>query len=188
MTAPETEPARSADAPAAASADADGRTVEVVVEIPQGSRNKYEIDHDTHEVWLDRHLFTATRYPADYGFVPDTLAEDGDPLDALVLLEEPTFPGVHIRARPIGVFWMRDEAGPDAKLLCVPAGDERYAHLRDLGDIRGHLVDEIGHFFEVYKALEPHKHTLVRDWEGAEAAWHEVRTSRERYREHHGGG
>jgi len=161
------------------------RYIEVIIEIPQGSRNKYEIDHDTGAVWLDRHLFTATRYPADYGFVPDTLAEDDDPLDALVLLDEPTFPGVHLRARPIGVFWMRDEAGPDAKILCVPAADQRYAHMHDLPDIPAHLVSEIGHFFEVYKALEPHKHTFVRDWEGVDAAWREIRDSRARFAEHH---
>ena len=93
--------------------------LEVVIEIPKGSRNKYEIDHETGATWLDRHLFTATAYPADYGFVPDTLAEDGDPLDVLLLLDEPTFPGCHVRARAIGVFWMTDDAGPDAKLLAV---------------------------------------------------------------------
>ncbi len=95
--------------------------IEVVVEIPKGSRNKYEMDHETGALWLDRHLFTATSYPADYGFIPGTLSEDGDPLDALVLLDEPTVPGCHILARAIGVFWMRDEAGPDAKILSVPA-------------------------------------------------------------------
>ena len=104
--------------------------IEVVVEIPKGSRNKYEIDHDSGQVWLDRNLFTATQYPADYGFIPDTLAGDGDPLDVLVLLDESTFPGCHIRARPIGVFWMKDEAGPDAKVLCVPAGDPRWEYLQ----------------------------------------------------------
>ncbi len=157
--------------------------IEVVVEIPKGSRNKYEIDHETGAVWLDRHLFTAMAYPADYGFVPDTLAEDGDPLDALVLLSEPTFPGVHVRARPVGVFWMRDEAGPDAKILCVPSGDERYVQICDLGDIGEHVLAEIGHFFEVYKALEPHKHTSVRDWEGVDAAEREIAESRKRFQE-----
>lgn len=138
--------------------------ISVVVEIPKGSRNKYEIDHDTGEVWLDRNLFTATQYPADYGFIPDSLAGDGDPLDVLVLLDEPTFPGCHIHARPIGVFWMRDEAGPDAKVLCVPAGDPRWEHLQDLADVPEHLLAEIHHFFEVYKALEPHKDADVRGW------------------------
>ncbi len=144
--------------------------IEVVVEIPKGSRNKYEMDHETGELWLDRHLFTATSYPADYGFIPDTLAGDGDPLDALVLLDEPTVPGCHIRARPIGVFWMRDEAGPDAKILSVPAHDERWTHLEDLSDLRPHLRAEIAHFFEVYKALEPAKSTEIGTWDGADVA------------------
>ena len=109
--------------------------VNVVIEIPRGSRNKYEMDHDSGAIWLDRMLFTATQYPADYGFVPETLAEDGDPLDVLVLLDEPTFPGCHIRARPVGVFWMSDEAGPDAKVLCVPANDPRSGAIHDLDDL-----------------------------------------------------
>ncbi len=144
--------------------------IEVIVEIPKGSRNKYEIDHDTGAVWLDRHLFTATSYPADYGFIPDTLGEDGDPLDVLVLLDEPTVPGCHIRARPIGVFWMEDEAGPDAKVLCVPATDPRWSHLTDLDDLQPHLRSEIAHFFEVYKALEPAKRTEIGSWDGMAVA------------------
>lgn len=159
--------------------------IEVIVEIPKGSRNKYEIDHETGAVWLDRHLFTAMSYPADYGFVPETLAEDGDPLDVLILLDEPTFPGVHVRARPVGVFWMRDEAGPDAKILAVPSGDQRYTHITDLPDIGEHTLAEIGHFFEVYKALEPHKHTAVRDWDGVEAAVEEIQISRQRFLDAH---
>jgi inorganic pyrophosphatase len=148
--------------------------IEVVVEIPKGSRNKYEIDHDSGELWLDRHLFTATSYPADYGFVPHTLAEDGDPLDVLVLLEEPTVPGCHIRARPVGVFWMVDEKGPDAKVLAVPAGDPRWEPIGDLDDVPPFLVAEISHFFEVYKALEPAKSTETGSWEGRAAAWGEI--------------
>jgi inorganic pyrophosphatase len=159
--------------------------IDVIVEIPKGSRNKYEIDHETGKVWLDRHLFTATAYPADYGFVFETLAEDGDPLDAMVLLDEPTYPGVHILARPIGVFWMRDEKGPDAKVLCVPATDSRWGNVNDLEDLRPHLLDEIGHFFEVYKALEPGKHTEVRNWEGVEAARAAVDDARARYLARH---
>lgn len=155
--------------------------IEIIVEIPKGSRNKYELDHDSGAVWLDRHLFTATQYPADYGFVPDTLAEDGDPLDVLVLLDEPTFPGCHIRARPVGVFWMRDEAGPDAKILCVPATDPRWERVTNLDEVRPDLLEEIGHFFEVYKALEPKKETEVRGWEGVEAAEAAVTEARERY-------
>ena len=138
--------------------------IEVVVEIPRGSRNKYEMDHESGAIWLDRMLFTATQYPADYGFVAGTLGEDGDPLDALVLMEEATFPGCHINARPVAAFLMQDEAGRDAKVLCVPASDERWDDVRDLADVRKGLLDEIGHFFEIYKALEPRKQTQVDGW------------------------
>ena len=110
----------------------DAQFVPVVVEIPRGSRNKYEIDHETGEIWLDRRLFSATVYPADYGYVDHTLGEDGDPLDALVIMEEPTFPGCRVRARPVGVFWMEDDAGPDAKIICVPHGDPRWDHVQDI--------------------------------------------------------
>ncbi len=160
--------------------------VEVIVEIPKGSRNKYEIDHETGEIWLDRLLFTATTYPADYGFVPETLALDGDPIDALVLLDEPTVPGCHIMARPIGIFWMRDEAGPDAKLLCVPAKDARWTHLQDLDDLQPHLREEIAHFFEVYKALEPAKSTEIGSWDDAETAAQTIAAAKERFVAEHG--
>jgi inorganic pyrophosphatase len=152
-----------------------------LVEIPKGSRNKYEIDHETGAVWLDRMLFTATQYPTDYGFVPDTLAEDADPLDVLVLLEEATFPGCHIRVRPVGVFWMRDEKGPDAKVLCVPARDQRWEQVRDLGDLNPHLLDEIAHFFDVYKTLEPGKSSETRGWDGAEVAAVVIEDARRRF-------
>ncbi len=131
--------------------------VDVIVEIPKGSRNKYEYDLELDRIRLDRMLFSATGYPSDYGFVPHTLAEDGDPIDALVLLNEPTFPGCLVRARIIAAFWMRDEGAPDAKLLCVPATDPRHTHLRDLGDVPMHQISEIWHFFEIYEALEPGK-------------------------------
>jgi inorganic pyrophosphatase len=155
--------------------------IEVVVEIPKGSRNKYEMDHDTGAIHLDRMLFTATQYPADYGFVPHTLAEDGDPLDAMVILEEPTFPGCHITARPVAVFWMSDEKGPDAKVLCVVPHDPRWGMVEDIGDLPEHLLAEVGHFFDVYKQLEPEKGTETRGWEGRDAAEREVAASRERY-------
>jgi inorganic pyrophosphatase len=155
--------------------------VEVVVEIPRGSRNKYEMDHDSGVVWLDRMLFTSTMYPADYGFVEATLGEDGDPLDAMVLLDEPTFPGCHIRARPVAVFWMTDEAGPDAKVLCVPATDPRWAHVTDLDELPPHVLSEISHFFEVYKALEPGKGTELRGWESRAAAEAAVEDAYRRY-------
>jgi inorganic pyrophosphatase len=158
--------------------------VEVVIEIPKGTRNKYEADHDTGAIWLDRMLFTSTRYPEDYGYVPLTLAEDDDPLDALVLLEEPTFPGCHIRARPIGVFLMRDERGEDAKVLCVPATDPRSAEVTDLDDVAEHELDEIAHFFAIYKALEPGKDTEVQGWQGRVAAEAIIEASRERFSHH----
>jgi inorganic pyrophosphatase len=130
--------------------------VEVVIEIPKGQRNKYEMDHASGRIRLDRMLFTSTRYPADYGFIEDTLGGDGDPLDALVLLEEPTFPGCLITARVIGMFKMSDEKGPDEKVLCVPARDPRALQC-DIQDVPEFDLLEIQHFFEVYKELEPGK-------------------------------
>jgi inorganic pyrophosphatase len=147
---------------------------EVLVEIPRGSRNKYEVDHETGDVWLDRRLFTAMAYPADYGYIVGSLGEDGDPLDVLVLLDEPTFPGCHLLARAVGVFWMRDDAGPDAKVLAVPARDLRYSGMKDLEDLPPYLLDEIRHFFEAYKQLEPGKFSEVREWEGRASAEAEI--------------
>ena len=155
---------------------------EVLVEIPRGSRNKYEYDHERKVMRLDRRLFSATVYPADYGFVPDTLAEDGDELDALVLLEEPTFPGCHVDVRAAGVFWMSDEAGPDAKLICVPAGDPRWDSMQDITDIPDFTLREIEHFFDIYKMLEPQKHSDTRGFAGAAEAYAELAISRERFR------
>jgi inorganic pyrophosphatase len=174
--------------PTADTEDARATAVEVVIEVPRGSRNKYEFDHERHVMHLDRRLFSATVYPADYGFVPDTLAEDGDPLDALVLLEEPVFPGCWVRARPIGIFWMEDEKGPDAKVICVPLGDPRWDQVRDLGDMPAHLRNEIHHFFDVYKALEPGKSTSTTGFEGREAALGEIAASRARLQHHQRGG
>lgn len=162
-------------------AKTDVMEMEAVVEIPRGSRNKYEMDHETGAVWLDRMLFTAMQYPADYGFVIDTLAEDSDPLDVLVLLDEPTFPGCHIRVRPVGVFWMTDEAGPDAKILAVLARDPRWADTRDLADLNPHLLAEIEHFFAVYKDVEPGKQTETGGWENVEAAERVVEAARARH-------
>jgi len=155
---------------------------EVIVEIPKGSRNKYEVDHDSGEIWLDRTLFTSMQYPADYGFFPRTLADDGDPLDALVLLDEPTFPGCHVRVRAVAVFWMSDEKGDDAKVLCVPAGDPRWDGVADLGDVAPHHLAEIQHFFEFYKMIEPGKLTETRGWEGAARADAAIVAAREAYR------
>jgi inorganic pyrophosphatase len=144
--------------------------VDIIVEVPQGSRNKYEWDPAIDRIRLDRMLFTSTRYPHDYGFIPNTLAEDGDPLDAMVILEERTFPGCLVTVRPIAVFWMTDEQGPDAKILTVPAHDPRYAALQDLGDVPEHVTAEIGHFFNIYKELERDKGTDVRGWQDRAAA------------------
>jgi inorganic pyrophosphatase len=154
--------------------------VEVIVEIPKGSRNKYEVDHDSDAIWLDRMLFTATQYPTDYGYFPGTLGEDGDPLDALILLDEATFPGCHILARPVGVFFMEDEKGSDAKVLCVPATDPRWSGLNDLSDLSPHLLDEIAHFFEVYKQLEPGKRSEISGWQSVDVAETVVAEARER--------
>jgi inorganic pyrophosphatase len=153
---------------------------DVVIEIPKGQRNKYEMDHESGRIRLDRMLFTATRYPADYGFIEGTLADDGDPLDALVVLEEPTFPGCLIRCRAIGMFRMRDEKGADDKVLCVAATDPRMAHLRDISDVPEFDRLEIQHFFEVYKALEPGKVVETARWVDRRAADDEIAACRRR--------
>lgn len=157
--------------------------IEAIIEIPKGTRNKYEYDHDRHVIFLDRRLFSATFYPADYGFVPDTLAEDGDPLDVLVLLDDATFPGCHIMVRPIGLFLMTDEHGPDAKIISVPAGDPNARMVRDLDDLPANMTAEIAHFFDVYKDLEPGKRSEVAGFADAAQAWEEIRRSRERARQ-----
>ena len=154
--------------------------VEVIIEIPKGQRNKYEMDHESGRIRLDRMLFTSTRYPSDYGFIEDTLADDGDPLDALVLLEEPTFPGCLITCRVIGMFRMRDEKGGDDKVLCVPASDPRWRHLQDIYDVPEFDRLEIQHFFEVYKELEPGKMVEGAAWGDRAAAEAEVAASRKR--------
>ncbi len=157
---------------------------DVTIEIPGGSRNKYEVDHETGRLKLDRMLFTSTRYPHDYGFVDNTLGEDGDPLDALVLVAEPTFPGCLIRCRTIGMFRMTDEAGGDDKLICVPVADPRLEHLRDIYHMAEFDRLEVQHFFEVYKDLEPGKSVEGATWEGRSAAEREVVASQKRFEEH----
>ena len=153
---------------------------EVVVEIPKGQRNKYEMDHETGRIYLDRMLFTSTRYPADYGFIDDTLGLDGDPLDALVLVEEPTFPGCVVRSRAIGMFRMTDEKGPDDKIIALPARDPRLEHLQDLRHLPEFERLEIQHFFEVYKDLEPGKSVEGATWAGREEAEAEIVEARKR--------
>ena len=124
------------------------------VEIPMGSRNKYEFDEELGGIVLDRRLFTSMSYPADYGFIEHTLGEDGDPLDALILVGDPTFPGCMIDVRVVGVFHMADEKGPDEKVICVPLHDPSWGRLSDIHDVPAGLRDEIEHFFQVYKDLE----------------------------------
>jgi inorganic pyrophosphatase len=155
----------------------------VTIEIPKGQRNKYEMDHVTGRIKLDRTLFTSTQYPADYGFIDDTLGQDGDPLDCLVLLPEPTFPGCLIRARAIGMFRMTDEKGTDDKVLCVPATDPRQEHLRDIFHVAEFDRQEIQHFFEVYKDLEPGKAVQGSTWVGRAEAEAEIMASRRRLEE-----
>jgi inorganic pyrophosphatase len=154
--------------------------VEIRVEIPRGSRNKYKYDPERQMFRLDRRLFSATVYPADYGFVLDTLAGDGDPLDALVLVDEPTFPGCLIIARPVAIYRLRDEAGEDAKLVCVPIGEPTWAQAHDLSDLPESLLDEIAHFFAVYKTLEPGKGTTADGWADRAAALKELAEARRR--------
>jgi len=153
---------------------------DVTVEIPKGQRNKYELDHATGRIRLDRMLFTSTRFPEDNGYIENTLGQDGDPLDALVLLEEPTFPGCLITCRAIGMFRMTDEKGGDDKVLTVPATDPRMAHLVDIGDVSEFDRLEIQHFFETYKDLEPGKSVEGAEWVGREEAEAEIRASVER--------
>jgi inorganic pyrophosphatase len=155
---------------------------DVIIEIPGGSKNKYEVDHESGRIRLDRTLFTSTRYPYDYGFVDDTLGLDGDPLDAMVLISEPTFPGCVIRCRTIGMFRMTDEAGGDDKLLCVVAGDPRMDHLRDIHHVAEFDRLEIQHFFEVYKDLEPGKSVEGASWAGRNDAEVEIVESIKRWK------
>ncbi len=138
--------------------------IEMVVEIPKGSRNKYEMDHETGHIHLDRMLFTATRYPADYGFIPDTLADDDDPLDALALVTEPTFPGCRITIKPIGLFLMEDQERDDHKVLGVPASDPLWGDATELDDVPSHVLREMEHF------LRTSKTRAVRGWRDAAEA------------------
>ena len=151
----------------------------VFVEIPAGSRNKYEFDPELGAIVLDRRLFTSMSYPADYGYIEDTLGEDGDPLDALVLVADPTFPGCRIRVRAVGVFHMTDEKGPDEKIICVPLGDPSFARVRDVHDVAPEFRDEIEHFFQVYKALEEKK-TETRGFGNRAEAERVIAEARER--------
>jgi inorganic pyrophosphatase len=155
---------------------------DVLIEIPRGSRNKYEVDHESGRMRLDRTLFTSTQYPADYGYIEDTLGDDDDPLDAMIVIHgDPLFPGVLVRCRAIGMFKMTDEKGGDDKLLCVPVSDPRLEHLRDIHHVPEFDRLEIQHFFEVYKDLEPGKSVEGAEWVGRVEAEKEIERSRQRF-------
>ena len=156
------------------------REVTAVIEIPSGSRNKYELDKQTGLLKLDRVLYSSVHYPGDYGFIPRTLAEDGDPADILVRINEATFPGCTIDARPIGVLRMLDKGDPDDKILAVPCHDPYYADYHDINDVSAHYLREVEHFFHVYKDLEG-KRVEILGWERADVARRLVVESVERY-------
>jgi inorganic pyrophosphatase len=151
------------------------------VEIPKGSRNKYEYDAEAKVIKLDRFLFSSMVYPTDYGFIPDTLGQDGDALDAMVCVSEATFPGCVIPVKPIALFKMEDDKGIDDKILCVPLQDPGWNTLEVLDDLPAPLRDEIAHFFSVYKDLEQ-KRVKVNGWYPREDALAEIDAARERFR------
>ena len=156
--------------------------LQVVVEIPRGSRNKYEWDEELQAIKLDRFLFSSMVYPTDYGFFPDTLAEDGDPLDAMVCVVKPTFPGCRIPVKAIALFRMSDEKGPDDKVLCVPCHDPNWKHVNQLQDLSQQMRDEIAHFFSVYKQPDGHEVT-VDGWGPRDDALAVIDASRQRHRD-----
>jgi inorganic pyrophosphatase len=147
----------------------DDTTIDVVIEIPKGSRNKYEYDEKLGAIRLDRVLFSSVHYPTDYGYIPGTRAPDGDHLDVLVIVEQPTFPGCHVTVRPIGMLEMTDEKGLDHKVIAVPIADPRLSHIRDLSELAPHWLREIENFFATYKALED-KETDIAGWTDAARA------------------
>lgn len=150
---------------------------DVTIEIPKGTKNKYEMDHHTGRIRLDRTLFTSTQYPNDYGFIEGTLGQDNDPLDAMVILQEPTFPGALIECRAIGMFRMTDEQGGDDKVLCIATADLRQKGVRELTDLSDLTLLEIEHFFSVYKDLEPGKSVEGAYWVGRADAEREIHES-----------
>ncbi len=156
--------------------------INVMIEIPKGCRNKYEFDLKKKRIKFDRMLFSAVHYPSDYGFILETIALDGDPLDSLVLVWEPTFPGCIIEAKPVGLFKMWDEKGPDEKILSVPLHDPLWAYINSLSDVPPHLLKEIEHFFIIYKELEDKK-TGVEGWEDQESAIRIIKEAKKRYKE-----
>ena len=160
----------------------DRMVLPVMIEVPKGSRNKYEYDKRRGRIRFDRLLFSPVHYPTDYGYIEGTLALDGDALDALVLVWEPTFPGCMIEAAPVGVFQMADEKGPDEKILCVPIHDPHWNGIDALDEVPAHLLREIEHFFTIYKDLEE-KEVVVEGWESREKAERVIRDARARHLE-----
>jgi len=156
----------------------------VTIEIPRGSGNKYEVDHTTGRIRLDRAVFTSMVFPQDYGSIDNTLGADGDPLDALVLLPRTTFPGVVIDVRPVGMLRMVDENGGDDKILTVPNGDNRFDHVQDIVDVPEHTRAEIEHFFSHYKEIEYGKHVTTNGWADRAAAEAVIRTAQEAHTQH----
>ena len=154
--------------------------VTAIIEIPRGSRNKYELDKDSGFFKLDRVLYSAVHYPGDYGFVPRTLHEDGDPLDIIVRIDEPTFTGCQIAARPIGVLKMLDRGEPDDKILAVPAADPLHGEMFDIADLPQHYLNEVEHFFQIYKDLEGKRMQIV-GWEKSDVAMRVVMECIDRY-------
>jgi inorganic pyrophosphatase len=152
-----------------------------VIEIPNGSRNKYEYDPALGAIKLDRFISASVVYPTDYGYVPETLAPDGDPLDVLVCVSEPTFPGCAVLTNPMGLFKMSDEKGPDDHVVCVPCDDPGWSGVRDVNDLPAQLRAEISHFFSVYKDLDPSRHSEVNGWGDREAAVATVTEARQRF-------
>jgi inorganic pyrophosphatase len=156
-------------------------SITVMVEIPKGSRNKYEYDQKSKSIKFDRMLFSSVHYPSDYGFIPDTLAEDHDPLDVLILVSEATFPGCTIDVKPIALFKMVDNEEKDDKILCVPVMDPLWNHIEKLSDVPPHLLNEIEHFFSIYKDLEKKK-TKVEGWGSKVEALSVIKESKMRYK------
>lgn len=160
--------------------------IHVVVEIPYNTRNKYELDHEGGFFRLDRVLASSLHYPADYGLIPQTLYDDGDPLDALVLIRQPTFTGCVITARPIGIFHMLDQGAADDKILAVPAHDPAFTHCLQLEDVAQQQLDEIAHFFGHYKDLEQKK-VKVLGWESQKVAYDKILHAQQLYQKHKAG-
>ena len=156
--------------------------INAIVEIPKGSMNKYEYDKKHNMIKLDRVLFSPFHYPGDYGLIPQTLSEDGDPLDALVLVTNPTYPGILIEARPIGLLQMKDDGEMDDKIICVATNDPRYLHTADITDLEDHYRSVIAHFFQVYKELEGKKVEIL-GWKSAKEAKVVIIDSIKRYKD-----